>query len=1006
MEPRRRANRKVLESGPIESQVLEKALALPGQEQSLFVRSFYRDNPAAAEGLLRFLSRVGQLGSFLDGLPLAIDSSPARFHVGDVLENRFEILSFAGLGGMGEVYRVADQLSGEVLALKLCRESTALSGDDLVLLREEILLARRISNPHVCRIHELFATECSGRPTVFFTMEWLEGQTLAHHLSNDAPLSSEETISIAAQLAAGLDAVHRAAIVHRDLKPGNIFLVHQMDGSKRVVITDFGLAYRMPLNASAEASYAGQLAGTPEYMAPEQLLEGAVTPATDIYALALIVYEMAAGEKLYDHANFLQMIVRRVTEERPASLGNAIPEDWIAPIARALSKQPSDRYTSASAFVAALGRRQRGFELPLGMRVTRRSALGVFGALALSVSSFLAFSRFYGRGAIRGARPSLMLAPLSFSSGPKDLETLTRNVELLLRAQLNQSAYVTVLSRDGMERAWKRTQTGSPSAVFPDYLDPKIARQIALRSASPYVLYGTLDQTGAERILRLNLELVQGSVLFPKRSPRQDFVLREGRQSEAIHEASNWVRLTVGESNAGLAAHSSTPEELTTSNWNALAEYTAGDREWRAGRPGPAILHFKTALSLDDQFAAASTRLADVLMANGQSDDAYLQYAAATKLLAARNLTDRESLLGRGLFALDVGLNQEADDVFARYILEYPADPLPKFYRAAALEMLDRPDEAEALLSEAIRLAPGTYSFVMGRARHYIEKGSLDAAERDWKQGRTMDPNDWTDQFAMTIAFVRGDTVSAARAIARMRSAGSPEFQSKSFALEACLLGEQERWSEAETTLRRGLDFDRRTGATPFARSTKQRLLCQVYLSQGRKDLARCLSLEALQQAPGHETRLYIACLLAQTGDFPLRPDDLCHASKIVLRSGTGCAGPQESLSAPSELLLRQSCSTAALPAWPIYQYWQRRLAVELSMARKRMDQAAQIASTIPEPPARHIFPDHLLRIARGTKHRELEQSTLRLLTSRLGQWWLEPERNAPGFVQAATRLA
>jgi tetratricopeptide (TPR) repeat protein len=584
------------------------------------------------------------------------------------------------------------------------------------------------------------------------------------------------------------------------------------------------------------------------------------------------------------------------------------------------------------------------------------------------------------------------------------MTAFARTAETLLRVQLDESPYLALLARDEMERAWQRSAAAAQPARLPDFLSPQTARQIALRCGSPYVLYGNMGQTGDERLLRVRLELLGSSVLSAKHSSSQEFILHEDRDLlDTVYKAARWVRLTVGESEYSIAAHFSRPEELTTPSWEALKEYSAGDYEWKAGRPGPAILHFKTALAIDDQFAAACTRLADIYMANGQPDDAYVQYATATKLRAARNLTDRESFLGRGMFALDVGLNQEADDVFARYILEYPSDPLPKFYRAAALGMLNRHEEAERLLAEAVRLAPSNYSFVMGCSRHFLERGDLDSAQKYWERGRALQPSDWTDQIAMAIAFARNDIAAAAGAVQRMRVTGNQEFQSKSFALEACLLGEQERWPEAEAILRQGLDFDNRTGIPLSARSTKQRMLCQVLLSQNENQLARCACLDSLKRAPGYESRLQIAGVLARTGDFPLDPNDLCDIAAGKLVENT-CSQLRAKLWGSSEFLARSPCMRRNIPAWPIYEYWERRLLVELALSKRNIAQARRMLPDIPEPPVRHVFPDHVLRVARAAKDGELEKSTLQLLTSELGRWWLEPERNAPGFVRAAEK--
>jgi tetratricopeptide (TPR) repeat protein len=907
---------------------------------------------------------------------------------------------------MGEVYRVSDEVSGAVLALKVCRDSIEHSMDAFDLLRDEILLARQISHPNVCRIHELFTTEIRGRKAVFFTMEWLHGETLAQRLSTGGALTVDAILAIAGQAAAGLDAIHKAGIVHRDLKPGNILLASAPEGAQRVVITDFGLASRLPnLTPSGDSAVSeSQLIGTLDYMAPEQLLGDPVGPAADVYTLGLIVCEMAAGGKIQRNANVLQTIVRRVAQARPEpSLFSApIPPPWIGPLTRALSKDPSERYPFAGAFIAAL--RDAPGETGRGTP-SRRTILLTSAAAALSVSAAIAFFRSYGFGPLKRPRPVLMLTPITFSTGEAKERAAAADfaatAETLLQKQLNESAFVNVVPRNLMERLWKRMRTTDQPEELPAYLAPGVARQLALRSESPYVLYGNIAQIADQRVMRLQVEVVGSSVFTSRSSRSRDFVLQEDRDLPgAAYDAAKWIRRTIGEPEAALAGHLTRPEELTTPSWTALAEYIAGDREWRAGRPGPATLHLRSALALDNQFAAAATRLADILMANCQPDDAYLQYASASRILAARNLTDRESLLGRGLFSLDVGLNREADEIFARYILEYPGDPLPKFYKAGALTALNRPDEAEALLTEAIRLSPSTYSYVMGRSRLYLETGRLDEAQRDWERGRAIDPLDWTDQIAMAIAFSRRDLASAGRAIARMRDTGSLEFQSKSFALESCLLAEQERWKEAVTALNRGLEFDKRSGVPRSAIAVKRRLLCQINLYLGKLDLFRCTALEALADIPGQEARLQIECLLYRVGVLPSRRAGDC----LTALANSCTSQPTEAALPPRP---EDICGTpAGLPAWPIYRYWQDRLKVEAALYRKDASNALRLASSISDPPFRHVFPEHLLRAATAAKDARMQSALRKLLMSQLGRWWLEPERNPPGFFRAWSKTS
>src|SRR5271166_5913896 len=186
----------------------------------------------------------------------------ARYVPGTTLADRYRIVSPLGKGGMGEVYRAEDLKLGQTVALKFLPRSVAQTEEALDRFTREVRLARQVSHPNVCRVFDI--GEADGR--TFLTMEYVDGEDLASLLRRIGRLPADKGLEIARQLCAGLAAAHEHGVVHRDLKPANAML----DGRGRVRITDFGLA-----GFSGED---GDRAGTPAFMAPEQLAGGEVTP--------------------------------------------------------------------------------------------------------------------------------------------------------------------------------------------------------------------------------------------------------------------------------------------------------------------------------------------------------------------------------------------------------------------------------------------------------------------------------------------------------------------------------------------------------------------------------------------------------------------------------------------------------------------------------------------------------------------------------------------------------
>ena len=198
------------------------------------------------------------------------------------------------------MYEAVDLELSQSVALKTIRPEIAGNPSVLSRFKKEVQLARRFSGPNVCRIHELFVIGSDGAAAgaAFLTMEFLEGITLAEKLRQAGPMSWREAKAIATDLCVGLSTIHAAGIIHRDLKSRNIMLADR-NGSQRAVLMDFGLARELVPPSTAKESgltVPGAVLGTPEYMAPEQFEGKAVTPATDIYAMGVLLYELVTGK--------------------------------------------------------------------------------------------------------------------------------------------------------------------------------------------------------------------------------------------------------------------------------------------------------------------------------------------------------------------------------------------------------------------------------------------------------------------------------------------------------------------------------------------------------------------------------------------------------------------------------------------------------------------------------------------------------------------------------------
>jgi serine/threonine-protein kinase len=198
---------------------------------------------------------------------------------------RFRIVAPLGRGGMGEVYRADDLKLGQTVALKFLPDQLAHDPARLAQFHNEVRVARTISHRNVCRTYDI--GDADGRP--FLTMEYVDGEDLSSLLRRIGRFPQDKAVEVARQICAGLAAAHERGVLHRDLKPANVMI----DGDGHVRITDFGLA-------ALTGSVDNVRAGTPAYMAPEQLAGREVTPRSDIYALGLVLYELFTGKRVFE----------------------------------------------------------------------------------------------------------------------------------------------------------------------------------------------------------------------------------------------------------------------------------------------------------------------------------------------------------------------------------------------------------------------------------------------------------------------------------------------------------------------------------------------------------------------------------------------------------------------------------------------------------------------------------------------------------------------------------
>ncbi len=287
----------------------------------------------------------------------AAESSFLIFKSGDLVAERYRIVRFIARGGAAEVYEAIDQELRSPLALKAVRREHSSNIATIERFKREINLARQVTHPNVSRLYD-FGYERRGLENVLFlTMELLEGETLHQRIQRQGPLDEAEALPMVRQMAAGLEAAAQAGVVHRDFKSGNVMLVPAANDGERVVITDFGMA-RMASGSreSQEVTAQDLVVGSPAYMAPEQIEDGPLSPATDIYAFGVVLYEMLTGRFPFQAETALATALMRLNEppQPPKTFAPNLDESWNRAILRCLERDPEKRFASPGHLVDVL----------------------------------------------------------------------------------------------------------------------------------------------------------------------------------------------------------------------------------------------------------------------------------------------------------------------------------------------------------------------------------------------------------------------------------------------------------------------------------------------------------------------------------------------------------------------------------------------------------------------------------------------------------------------------
>ena len=628
-------------------------------------------------------------------------NSRVSFAPGQAFGDRYTIVEEIGAGGMGQVYKALDRKLGKPVALKLIRPHVAARAGAPARFRRELALAREVTHPNVCRVHDL--GDING--VLYISMEYVEGQTLDRLVHSVGHLSPRQAITLGRQICAGLEAVHERSIVHRDLKPGNIMIGR----NGQPLVMDFGMAYQ---HGDQRLTDAGVVLGTMAYLSPEQARGQATDPRSDVYAVGLMLYEMLTGRRPPGDGIALPLALRESGERcpPPSRFAPEIPAALDAVVMRCLEREPVRRYASARDVEQALGQAGTALSsgsapLPLARRSRSWTAVGAAVVAAAAVAAVLLAQRRWTDGPAPAGPRSVAVLPLAYE-GPKEKAYLKDVLPLVMAEGL---------------RGTKRLQV-APFASSRTFAADDDARLVARQLGVQAVVQGKLEVRGGRFDVTLRTTADDGRVLWT-RSADGDIggVLPRADQLSAEM--------------AGILGAEGTPSRATRPT-QALEDYLAGRallEGWDVDRNyARAEEAFRKAITADQSFAEAHAMLAMALWKHyretGEAERAREALESAQRAVSLAPALP-EAHLALGIVELGRGRSAEAAAAFQKAQDMAPADDAVCRRIADAYAALGRDAEAEAMYRRATDLRPAYWENYNSHGTFSLARGKLDAAK-------------------------------------------------------------------------------------------------------------------------------------------------------------------------------------------------------------------------------------------------------------------------------------
>ncbi len=775
---------------------------------------------------------------------------------GTVLASRYEIVRILGEGGMGAVYKARDRELEREVALKVIRPELANNPDILQRFKQELILARQVTDRNVIRIFDLG----EAAKIKFITMEYVEGESLHQILRQQGKLEVAEAVDIMEQVASGLAAAHREGIIHRDLKPGNIM----RDKHGRVVVMDFGLARSLGGDGMTRT---GAMVGTMEYMSPEQAQGKDLNPSSDIFTVGLILYELLSGIMPFHAESAIASLLKR-TQQRAVPLADIdknIPGILSNIVCKCLEKDPALRYPSAEELVADL----RAWQGRSGSRISASSTrlrmnrirelpwtrVAITAVLTVLVAVGIAWywSR-RPRAAQFVAHAPVSVLVADFQNNTSD-SLFDDTLEPMFNVALEGASFINAFNRGAARKV--AAELPNPSHK----LDEQTCRLVAVKEGIAAIVTGSLSQRGNGYNLSVKaIDAVTGKTLAKAEvdtADKDDLLLQMPKLAVPIRQA-------LGDTMPKSVQLAATQGTFSAGNIQAGHEYSIGMEQQFQGKWADALQSFSRAAQLDPNFARAYAGMAAASGNLGQLQDAE-KYAKLAMEHVGR-MTERERYRVRGLYYVWTENWQKCVEEYSELVKQYPADNIGHSNLAACYaRMLDMPKAMEEA-RRGLQITPNDVLARMNFALYACYATDFPACEQGAKEVLRLNP-----------AYEEAFLVLAYAELGQNQLAQVSEIYQKlekisawGASLAASGLGDlalyKGNFRDGAQILEKGAAQEL-AGGKPDAAADKLVMLQYADLLRGDKESAIPAADRALANSPSAKTRFLAARVLVEVGE-------------------------------------------------------------------------------------------------------------------------------------------